>query len=109
VAGNISLSLDGRVTGPGGEYDMSWVAPHAVTGRALDHLVKVTSSATTALLGRKTYQGFSSFWPAVAGDEQADPRDQPSPGGWTELRRSSFPAPCGEPTGTTRASPPAGA
>jgi dihydrofolate reductase len=76
VAGNISLSLDGRVTGPGGEYDMSWIAPHAVTGRARDHLVKVTSTATTALLGRKTYQGFSSFWPAVAGDEQADPRDR---------------------------------
>jgi dihydrofolate reductase len=76
VVANLSLSLDGRVTGPGGEYDMSWIASHAVTGTARDHMVQVTSTATTALLGRKNYQGFSSFWPAVAEDEQADPRDR---------------------------------
>jgi dihydrofolate reductase len=74
VAGNISLSLDGRVTGPGGEYDLNWIAPHAATARG--RMVKVTSTATTALLGRENYQGFASFWPAVAGDEQADPRDR---------------------------------
>jgi hypothetical protein len=35
VVGNISLSLDGRMAGPGGEYDMSWIVPHALTnGRA---------------------------------------------------------------------------
>lgn len=34
VVGDISLSLDGRVTGPGGEYDMSWIVPHAVTDGA---------------------------------------------------------------------------
>jgi hypothetical protein len=76
VVGNISLSLDGRVTGPGGEYDMSWVAAHGVTDAARDHMVDVTSSATTALLGRKNYQGFAGYWPVVASDEQADPRDR---------------------------------
>ena len=34
VVGNISLSLDGRTTGPGGEYDMSWIVPHASCVRA---------------------------------------------------------------------------
>ena len=29
VTANITLSLDGRVTGPGGEYDMGWIVPHA--------------------------------------------------------------------------------
>jgi hypothetical protein len=57
VVGNISLSLDGRVTGPGGEHDMSWVAAHAVTGAARDHMVDVTSSATTALLAARTTRG----------------------------------------------------
>ncbi len=76
VVGNISLSLDGRVAGPGGERDMSWIVPHAPTDGARDHLVKITSTATTALLGRKNYQSFASFWPAVAGDEEADPRDR---------------------------------
>src|ERR1700676_1020906 len=76
VVANISLSLDGRTNGPGGEYDMSWIVPHAVTDGARAHMVKVTSTATTALLGRKNYQGFASFWPAVAENENADPRDR---------------------------------
>lgn len=76
VVANISLSLDGGVNGPGGDYDMSWIVPHAVTGGAREHMVKVTSPATTALLGRKNYQGFASYWPAVAGNPDADPRDR---------------------------------
>jgi dihydrofolate reductase len=76
VTGNISLSLDGRLHGPGGEYDMGWIVPHAVTDEARDHLTQVTSPATTALLGRKNYQGFGGYWPAVAEDENADPRDR---------------------------------
>ena len=76
VIGNISLSLDGRVTGPGGEHDMGWIVPHALTDEARAHLLKITSTASTALLGRRNYQGFAGFWPAVAGDESADPRDR---------------------------------
>ncbi|GAA1586822.1 MULTISPECIES: dihydrofolate reductase family protein [Kribbella] len=71
VVGNISLSLDGRVNGPGGDYDMGWIAPHAVTPGALAHMTRVTSPATTALLGRKNYQGFGGYWPTVADDETA--------------------------------------
>jgi len=76
VIGSISLSLDGRVTGPGGEYDMGWVAPHAVTDTARNNMISVITPATTALLGRKNYQGFGYYWPAVANDETADPRDR---------------------------------
>jgi dihydrofolate reductase len=76
VVGNISLSLDGRVTGPGGDYDMGWIVPHALTDGSRSHMLKVTGPATTALLGRKNYQGFGAFWPAVADDEDADPRDR---------------------------------
>ena len=76
VTGNIALSLDGRVTGPGGEYDMGWIVPHALTDESRAHLLKITSTASTAMLGRKNYQGFAGFWPAVAGDDDADPRDR---------------------------------
>jgi dihydrofolate reductase len=76
VVANISLSLDGRVNGPGGDYDMSWIVPHALTEEARTHMVTVTTPATTALLGRKNYEGFASYWPAVADDDQADPRDR---------------------------------
>jgi dihydrofolate reductase len=76
VVANITLSLDGRIAGPGGEYDMSWIVPHAVSDGARSHMVQVTGAATTALLGRKNYQGFAGFWPSVADDEAADPKDR---------------------------------
>jgi dihydrofolate reductase len=75
VIANITLSLDGRTTGPGGDYDMGWIVPHAVTDAARDGLLRHTT-ATTALLGRRNYEGFSGYWPAVASDETADPRDR---------------------------------
>ena len=76
VVGNISLSLDGRINGVGGDYDMSWIVPHAVTETSRDHLTRLTRHATTALLGRKNYEGFGGYWPAVANDASADPRDR---------------------------------
>jgi dihydrofolate reductase len=76
VVANISLSLDGRTSGPNGEYDMGWIVPHAVSNGARDHMIAVTTPATTVLLGRKNYQGFGGYWPAVANDESADPRDR---------------------------------
>jgi dihydrofolate reductase len=76
VTANIMLSLDGRVNGAGGDYDMSWIVPHAITEAARDHMIRVTSPATTALLGRKNYEGFGGFWPAVADDENASPQDR---------------------------------
>lgn len=83
VVANISLSLDGRVNGRDGDHDMSWIVPHAVTDAARDQMVRMTSTATTGLLGRKNYQGFGGFWPAVAKDENADPRDR-SFGQWLD-------------------------
>ena len=76
VIANISLSLDGRTTGPGGEYDMGWIVPHAISNKAREHMINVTSPATTVLLGRKNYEGFGSYWPSVADNEEADPRDR---------------------------------
>jgi dihydrofolate reductase len=76
VVANFSLSLDGRVTGPAGEYDMGWIVPHAITDGARDNMISVTSPASTVLLGRKNYSGFGQYWPMVANDESADPRDR---------------------------------
>lgn len=50
--------------------------PHALTDAARDHMVNLTSKATTALLGRKNYQGFATYWPAMADNPDADPRDR---------------------------------
>jgi dihydrofolate reductase len=76
VVANFSVSLDGYVTGPGGEGDMSWVVRHAVSDQAREILTRIVNGGTTALLGRKNYEGFRGYWPAVGRDENADPRDR---------------------------------
>jgi dihydrofolate reductase len=76
VRANLSLTLDGRYHGPGGPADLSPVVPYAVTEVARDHLARLHRGATTALLGRRNAEGFMAYWPPVADDESADPRDR---------------------------------
>ncbi|MBF6175824.1 dihydrofolate reductase family protein [Nocardia blacklockiae] len=76
VTANISLTLDGRYHGPGGPGDMGAIVPYAVTEVARDHLTRLWENATTAVLGRLNAEGFLGFWPTVAADENADPRDR---------------------------------
>lgn len=76
VTANISLTLDGRYNGPGGPGDLGAIVPYAVTEVARDHLTRIWEGATTAVLGRLNAEGFMGFWPSVAEDENADPRDR---------------------------------
>ncbi|MGA5196939.1 dihydrofolate reductase family protein [Streptomyces exfoliatus] len=76
VTANIALTLDGRYNGPGGPGDISAIVPYATTEVARDHLTRIWENATTALLGRGSAEGFLAYWPAVAADENADPRDR---------------------------------
>ncbi len=84
VTGHIPLSLDGRVTGPGGEHDMGWTVRHVTCGEVRAQLLTVTGTATTALLGRRTYQRASAAsgppWPATRTPTRGTAR---SPGGST--------------------------
>lgn len=76
VTANISVTLDGRYSGPGGPGDMSAIVTYATTEVARNHLARIWEGATTALLGRLNAEGFLGFWPTVAADENADPRDR---------------------------------
>ncbi|MFE9327764.1 dihydrofolate reductase family protein [Nocardia sp. NPDC052278] len=76
VTANISLTLDGRYRGPGGPADMGAIVPYATTEVARNHMDRIWENATTALLGRLNAEGFLGFWPSVAQDENADPRDR---------------------------------
>jgi dihydrofolate reductase len=76
VTANISLTLDGRYNGPGGPGDLGAIIPYATSEVARGHLNRIWQDATTALLGRLNAQGFMGFWPTVADDENADPRDR---------------------------------
>jgi dihydrofolate reductase len=72
----ISMTLDGRVSGPGGADDMEIVAGYAGSDAAQERGAEVLGAATTALMGRGNYEGFYGYWPPVAEDETADPRDR---------------------------------
>ena len=76
VVANIAVSLDGCYQGPGGPMDMGWLMPYAVSDISRDHLTALWQPATTALLGRTNAEGFFGYWPTVADDEKADPRDR---------------------------------
>ncbi|MFB7592845.1 dihydrofolate reductase family protein [Streptomyces sp. NPDC056169] len=76
VTANLALSLDGRYNGPGGANDFSAFAPYVTTEVARNHLTRIWEGATTALLGRVNAEGFLGYWPSVAADENADPRDR---------------------------------
>jgi len=76
VTANMSLTLDGRYSGPGGASDLGAIVPYAVTDVARDHLTRIWETATTAVLGRRNAEGFLGYWPSVARDEAADPRDR---------------------------------
>jgi dihydrofolate reductase len=90
VTANITLSLDGRVNGVGGDFDMGWIVPHAITETSRNHMIRVTEPATTILLGRKNYEGFAGFWPAVADDENAAPQDRAASRWMTETEKVVF-------------------
>lgn len=72
---SITTTLDGHTTGPGGRDDMSCIAPHGVSDQAR-HALEAMTSATVVLLGRHNYEGFGGYWPGVAADDDADPRDR---------------------------------
>ncbi|WP_019927352.1 dihydrofolate reductase family protein [Nocardia sp. BMG111209] len=76
VTANIALTLDGRYHGPGGPADVAAIVPYATTEVARNHLARIHANATTAVLGRRNAEGFLGFWPTVAADDNADPRDR---------------------------------
>lgn len=76
VTANIALTLDGRFHGPGGPGDLGPIVRYATTDVARDHMTRIWANATTALLGRVNAEGFLGYWPTVATDENADPRDR---------------------------------
>jgi dihydrofolate reductase len=76
VRANISLTLDGRYNGPGGPGDLGAIVPYMTTEVARSQLARIHDGATTAVLGRGSAQGFMGYWPPVADDEHADPRER---------------------------------
>lgn len=65
---SVSCTLDGIFTGPKGDEDnmISWAMP-GVIDAMMDNLV-MFQQAEALLMGRVTYEGFSTYWPFQEGD-----------------------------------------
>ena len=57
------MSLDGFVSGPNGEMD--W-AGASMDDELWEDVMELMGTVDTALFGRRTYQDFENYWPAVA-------------------------------------------
>ena len=53
-----------------------WTFEHAVTPQMSAYAEGIWRGATTAVMGRTNYEGFDGYWPPVASDPQAAPRDR---------------------------------
>jgi dihydrofolate reductase len=74
VTANLTLTLDGHYNGPGGDFNA--FIPYVTSDVARDHMNRIWQDATTAVLGRVNAEGFLGYWPSVAEDQNADPRDR---------------------------------
>lgn len=68
IIASVSCSLDGIFTGPQGDENnmVSWAMPGVIDAMS-DNLV-MFQQAEALLMGRITYEGFSTYWPFQEGD-----------------------------------------
>ncbi|AWX56210.1 hypothetical protein AB432_014705 [Brevibacillus brevis] len=68
IIANVSSTLNGIYTGPTGEEDnmVSWALPGIID--ATDDGLALFQRVDAILMGRVTYEGFSSYWPFQEGD-----------------------------------------
>jgi dihydrofolate reductase len=78
VIAQVTLSIDGFSAGrpDDGTGGMAFLLAHASHEHTSTYFEGVWRGADTALLGRTNYEGFHGFWPSVATDPGASPRDR---------------------------------
>jgi dihydrofolate reductase len=67
VIASVATTLDGYLEGPGGEGDLAWLMPHVEDSLA-DNAAMLADETDTIVLGRRTYEGFSQYWPGQEGE-----------------------------------------
>ena len=76
MIGAVSMTLDGRMTGPGGDQDVGWVEPYALSDEVRGHRERLHASATAVLMDGEDSERFREVWPPMIEDPRADPRDR---------------------------------
>lgn len=65
VLAQLWVSADGMVAGPNGEFDLFASASPAAAEASERHTAALLRDVDTMLLGRRTYEIFSAFWPTA--------------------------------------------
>jgi len=73
------MSLDGFVSGPNGELDWFVYAGFVKGTEFGEYARTVISSVDSILLGRLTYEEFSSYWPTAKNDDPVITRKNQQP------------------------------
>jgi dihydrofolate reductase len=74
VIAQANVTMDGMTAGPDG--DLSWLIEHAAHPQMSAYAEGIWRGASTAVMGRTNYEGFHGYWPPVAADPEAAPRDR---------------------------------
>ncbi|WP_198165500.1 dihydrofolate reductase family protein [Nocardia fusca] len=73
VAAEVTVSMDGySSTGP--DDDMSWCMEHILSGQSELYYEGIWRGASTAVLGRTNWEGFTSVWPGLTKDPASSAR-----------------------------------
>jgi dihydrofolate reductase len=69
-----NVSMDGYTSGPGGPAHDHWLYEHAAQEQMTAYFEGIWRGASTALLGRKNYEGFYAAWPGITRDPSTPDR-----------------------------------
>ncbi|MFI6871570.1 dihydrofolate reductase family protein [Nocardia sp. NPDC050406] len=73
VVAEVTVSMDGySSTGP--DDDMSWCMDHILSGHSELYYEGIWRGASTVVLGRTNWEGFTSVWPGLTSDPNSSDR-----------------------------------
>lgn len=81
----LATTLDGFVAGPTGGLDWIIMGDDRAT-----YMAETAREADTLLLGRKSYQGYASFWPTAASNPAASRAEKLIGGSFNAMRKIVF-------------------
>ncbi|MFF5037358.1 dihydrofolate reductase family protein [Nocardia salmonicida] len=73
VAAEVTVSMDGY-SSTGSDDDMSWCMDHILSGQSELYYEGIWRGASTAVLGRVNWEGFTSVWPGLTEDPTSSAR-----------------------------------
>lgn len=79
VVAFVTVTMDGCTSGPDGPGSDTWLYEHAVREPAATLYEGVWRSCSSALVGRRSHEGFAAVWPGIAEDPATDDRTRDLP------------------------------